>query len=46
MTVFLKLLALDKVKFVAEDGLQSKLGGYIQIEIPACEINYKDIDIT
>jgi len=23
-----------------------KAGGYIQIEIPECEINYKDIDIT
>ena len=23
-----------------------KAGGYIQIEIPECEVNYKDIDIS
>ena len=23
-----------------------KAGGYIQIEIPECEINYKDMDIS
>ncbi len=35
-------------EFVVEipEDMGYKAGGYIQIEIPACEINYKDIDIT
>lgn len=35
-------------EFVVEipDDMGYKAGGYIQIEIPPCEINYKDIDIT
>ena len=30
---------------IPED-MNYKAGGYIQIEIPKCEVNYKDIDIT
>jgi Na+-transporting NADH:ubiquinone oxidoreductase subunit F len=35
-------------EFVVEipEDMNYKAGGYIQIEIPPCEINYKDIDIT
>ena len=35
-------------EFVVEipEDMNYKAGGYIQIEIPECEINYKDIDIT
>ena len=35
-------------EFVVEipDDMGYKAGGYIQIEIPPCEINYQDIDIT
>lgn len=35
-------------EFVVEipEDMDYKPGGYIQIEIPPCEINYKDIDIT
>ncbi len=35
-------------EFVVEipEDMNYKAGGYIQIEIPACEVNYSDIDIT
>lgn len=35
-------------EFVVElpEDMDYKAGGYIQIEVPACEIQYKDIDIT
>jgi Na+-transporting NADH:ubiquinone oxidoreductase subunit F len=35
-------------EFVVElpEEMNYKAGGYIQIEIPKCEVNYKDIDIT
>ncbi|MEN8186583.1 MAG: NADH:ubiquinone reductase (Na(+)-transporting) subunit F [Bacteroidota bacterium] len=35
-------------EFVVElpEDMDYKAGGYIQIEIPKCEINYKDMDIT
>ena len=35
-------------EFVVEipEDMNYKAGGFIQIEIPECEINYKDIDIT
>ncbi|TXK73647.1 NADH:ubiquinone reductase (Na(+)-transporting) subunit F [Mesonia sp. HuA40] len=35
-------------EFVVEipEDMNYKAGGYIQIEIPPCEVNYKDIDIT
>ena len=35
-------------EFVVEipEDMDYKAGGYIQIEIPPCEVNYKDIDIT
>ena len=35
-------------EFIVElpEDMDYKAGGYIQIEIPECEVNYKDIDIT
>jgi Na+-transporting NADH:ubiquinone oxidoreductase subunit F len=35
-------------EFIVEipEEMDYKAGGYIQIEIPECEVNYKDIDIT
>jgi Na+-transporting NADH:ubiquinone oxidoreductase subunit F len=35
-------------EFIVEipEDMDYKAGGYIQIEIPPCEVNYKDIDIT
>jgi Na+-transporting NADH:ubiquinone oxidoreductase subunit F len=35
-------------EFIVElpEDMDYKAGGYIQIEIPKCEINYKDMDIT
>lgn len=34
------------VKLPAGETLDFQAGGYIQVDVPVCEVNYKDIDIT
>ena len=41
-------MATSFIEFVVEipEAMDYKAGGYIQIEIPKCEVNYSDIDIS